>query len=153
MMPWDQRSGPLPLLSPTQIYKNRRGTSRPSSPHQKTYDWWRRDIITSPTTSLSLVPWSPFASITHPSIHQYVSIISDYLEFKDGEHNYFPFFSFPTTFLHKLLVHTFVATLPQGYVGNIPLSKVPLQQSPTSQVHLIPDYLVTIHISYIYCTL
>jgi hypothetical protein len=34
-----------------------------------------------------------------------------------------------------------VGTLPKGYRCNVPLLRVPLQQSPTSQVqHTIPDY-------------
>jgi hypothetical protein len=33
-----------------------------------------------------------------------------------------------------------VGTLPQGYIRNVPLPRVPLQQSPTSQIHRIPDY-------------
>jgi hypothetical protein len=34
-----------------------------------------------------------------------------------------------------------VGTLPKGYVRNVPLPRVPLRQSPTSQVrHMIPDY-------------
>jgi hypothetical protein len=38
----------------------------------------------------------------------------------------------------------YVGTLPKGYVHNVPLPRVPIQQSPTSQVlqvqHTIPDY-------------
>ncbi len=34
-----------------------------------------------------------------------------------------------------------VGTLPQGYIRNVPISRVPLRQSTaTSQVHMIPDY-------------
>jgi hypothetical protein len=33
----------------------------------------------------------------------------------------------------------YVGTLPQGYIRNVPLPRVPLQQSPTSQIHTIPD--------------
>ncbi len=33
-----------------------------------------------------------------------------------------------------------VGTLPQGHIRNVPLPRVPLQQSPTSQIHTIPDY-------------
>jgi hypothetical protein len=33
-----------------------------------------------------------------------------------------------------------VGTLPQGYICNVPLPRVPLRQSPTSQIHTIHDY-------------
>jgi hypothetical protein len=33
-----------------------------------------------------------------------------------------------------------VGTLPQGYIHNVPLPRVPLRQSPMSQIHTIPDY-------------
>jgi hypothetical protein len=33
-----------------------------------------------------------------------------------------------------------VGTLPQGYKRIVPLPRVPLRQSPTSQVHTTPDY-------------
>jgi hypothetical protein len=42
-------------------------------------------------------------------------------------------------YIRQNLAH-FVGTLPQGYIRNVPLPRVPIQQSPTSQIHTIPDY-------------
>jgi hypothetical protein len=41
--------------------------------------------------------------------------------------------------LLRATVHA-VGTLPQGYIHNAPLPRFPLRQSPTSQIHTIPDY-------------
>jgi hypothetical protein len=39
-----------------------------------------------------------------------------------------------------------VGTLPQGYVRNVPLPRIPLQQSTSSnQIHTIPDYYEVSH--------
>ena len=40
-----------------------------------------------------------------------------------------------------------VGTLPQGYIRNVPLPRIPLQQSTTSsnQIHTIPDYYEVPH--------
>jgi hypothetical protein len=39
-----------------------------------------------------------------------------------------------------------VGTLPQGYVRNVPLPRIPLQQSTSSnQIHTIPDYYEVAH--------
>jgi hypothetical protein len=46
----------------------------------------------------------------------------------------------------------FVGTLPQGYIRNIPLPRVPLQQSPTSQIHTIPDYYELPYVVPMYAT-
>jgi hypothetical protein len=39
-----------------------------------------------------------------------------------------------------------VGTLPQGYVRNVPLPRIPLRQSTSSnQIHMIPDYCKVPH--------
>jgi hypothetical protein len=39
-----------------------------------------------------------------------------------------------------------VGTLPQGYVRNVPLPRIPLRQSTSSdQIHTIPDYYEVPH--------
>ena len=39
-----------------------------------------------------------------------------------------------------------VGTLPQGYVRNVPLPRIPLRQSTSSnQIHMIPDYYEVPH--------
>ncbi len=46
-----------------------------------------------------------------------------------------------------------VGTLPKGYVHNVPLPRVPIQQSPTSQVwHTIPDYYAVLYIAPTYAS-
>jgi len=44
------------------------------------------------------------------------------------------------------LMVTTVGTLPQGYVRNVPLPRIPLRQSTSSnQMHMIPDYYEVPH--------
>jgi hypothetical protein len=46
-----------------------------------------------------------------------------------------------------------VGTLPQGYVHNVPLPRVPQRQSTTkSQVHTIPDYYKVLYVVPTYAT-
>jgi hypothetical protein len=45
-----------------------------------------------------------------------------------------------------------VGTLAQGYVRNVPLPRVPLQQSPTSQAHMIPDFYEVLYVAPMYTT-
>jgi hypothetical protein len=45
-----------------------------------------------------------------------------------------------------------VGTLPKGYICNVPLPRIPLRQSPTSQVHRIPDYYEVLLVAPMYTT-
>jgi hypothetical protein len=47
----------------------------------------------------------------------------------------------------RVLRRASVGTLPQGYVPNVPLPRIPLRQSTTSsnQIHTIPDYYQVPH--------
>jgi hypothetical protein len=43
-----------------------------------------------------------------------------------------------------------VGTFPQGYVRNVPLPRVPVRQSPMSQVHTIPDSYEVLYVAPMY---
>jgi hypothetical protein len=45
-----------------------------------------------------------------------------------------------------------VGALPQGYLHKIPLPRVPIRQSPMSQVHTIPDYYELPYVAPTYTT-